>query len=326
MTILKDTYYRVKPFLPRRLQIALRRARARIILRVQGQVWPIDEKTANPPKNWPGWPDGKRFAFVMTHDVETEVGRDRSVELMRLDQEFGIVSSFNFIPERYEVSRELRNHLESRGFEIAVHDLKHDGKLLQSRSEFIENAKSINRYLKDWKATGFRAGAMHHNLEWFHSLEIEYDASTFDCDPFEPQPDGAGTIFPFRVDPSDGNGKGYVEMPYTLPQDFTLFVILKQESIDLWRKKLDWVASKGGMCLLITHPDYMTFDGNPRRFDEYPAGRYREFLQYVKEKYAGQYWNATARDVARNYEKVCAPQGSESNHGGKVSIRSDVGE
>ena len=61
-------------------------------------------------------------------------------------------------------------------------------------------------------------------------------------------------------------------MPYTLPQDFTLFVILKQESIDLWKRKLDWVASKGGMCLLITHPDYMTFNGRPRRFDEYPAG------------------------------------------------------
>jgi hypothetical protein len=248
----------------------------------------------------------------MTHDVETEVGRDRCRELMRIDQEFGIVSSFNFVPERYEVPRELRDHLASQGFEVGVHDLKHDGKLFQSRSKFFESAKSINRYLKDWKAAGFRAGAMHHNPVWFHSLDIEYDASTFDTDPFEPQPGGAGTIFPFRVDPPDGTGKGYVEMPYTLPQDFTLFVILKQDSIDLWKKKLDWVASKSGMCLLITHPDYMTFDGRPRRFDEYPVGYYKEFLQYVKEKYAGQYWNATPREVARYYKKVCVSPGDRA--------------
>ena len=30
-------------------------------------------------------------------------------------------------------------------------------------------------------------------------LNIAYDASTFDTDPFEPQPDGVNTIFPFWV-------------------------------------------------------------------------------------------------------------------------------
>jgi glycosyltransferase involved in cell wall biosynthesis len=321
MVILKKSYYHVKPFLPRRLQIALRRVRARIKLSNLGEIWPIDEKATLLPKDWPGWPEGKRFAFVMTHDVETEVGQDRCRELMRLDEEFGIVSSFNFVPERYETSDELREHLASRGFEIGVHDLKHDGKLFRSRSEFLESAKSINRYLKEWKSTGFRAGAMHSNLDWIHSLDIEYDASTFDCDPLEPQPDGTRTIFPFWVAPPNSTGKGYVEMPYTLPQDFTLFVILRQESIDLWKKKLDWVASHGGMCMLITHPDYMTFNGRPRRFDEYPVEYYEEFLGYVTSRYGGQYWNATPREVARHYEKVRVSPDRETDHGGKLPIK-----
>src|SRR5512140_2343551 len=224
MGTLLNTFYRIKPLIPRRLQIAMRRVRVRIKLRTHGDVWPIDEKAATPPKNWQGWPDGKRFAFVMTHDVETTAGLDRCRELLRIDQEFGIVSSFNFVPERYEVPTELRDHLASHGFESAVQDLKHDGKLFRSRPKFLENAKFINRYMRDWDAVGFRAGAMHHNLDWFHSLDIEYDASTFDTDPFEPQPDGVGTIFPFWVCCNAGQ-KGYVELPYTLPQDFSLFII-----------------------------------------------------------------------------------------------------
>ncbi len=319
MPVLKDTYYQVKPLIPRRLQIALRRARARIKLRTHGDLWPIDEKAATPPKNWQGWPDGKRFAFVMTHDVETDVGRDRCRDLMKIDQEFGIVSSFNFVPERYEVPRELRDHLASQGFEIGVQDLRHDGKLFRSRPEFMESAKSINRYLKEWGATGFRAGSMLHNLDWLHALEIEYDASTFDSDPLEPQPDGAGTIFPFWVAPSNGTGKGYVEMPYTLPQDFTQFVILQQESIDQWKKKLDWVASKGGMCLLITHPDYMTFNGRPGRFDEYPVTFYREFLQYLQTTYKGQYYNALPREIASLWKT-----NNVTSRADKISTKSNI--
>ena len=70
---------------------------------------------------------------------------------------------------------------------------------------------------------------MHHNLEWIGKLDIEYDLSTFDTDPFEPQPDGVGTIFPFWVERKDGRS-GYVEMPYSLVQDFTLFLLMKEES------------------------------------------------------------------------------------------------
>ena len=40
---------------------------------------------------------------------------------------------------------------------------------------------------------------MLRNLDWLHDLDVQYDASTFDTDPFEPQPDGRHTMFPFRV-------------------------------------------------------------------------------------------------------------------------------
>ena len=240
---------------------------------------------------------------------------------MKIDQEFGFVSSFNFVPERYDMPEGLRDELASLGFEVGVHDLRHDGKLFCSRSKFLENAKSINRYLHEWKAAGFRAGSMHRNLDWLHSLDIEYDASTFDTDPFEPQPKGYERIFPTWIDSSNGARRGYVEMPYTMPQDFTLFVILKEKSIDIWKRKLDWVAAHGGMVLMITHPDYMALNGRPRMFDEYPAEFYRELLQYVKDRYAGQYWNTTPREVSRHYRKNCVPSVNESRYDEPLPIK-----
>jgi hypothetical protein len=138
-------------------------------------------------------------------------------------------------------------------------------------------------------------------------LNIEYDASTFDFDPFEPQSDGVNTIFPLWVQ-SNGVGKGFIELPYTLPQDFTLFISLRENSIDIWKRKLDWVASHGGMVLLITHPDYMNFGDHKVGFDEYPIRFYRDLLEYVKTRYPGQYWNVQPREVARIYKKVFSPE------------------
>ena len=122
----------------------------------------------------------------------------------------------------------MRDELAQNGFEVGVHDLRHDGKLYWRRTEFPENARSINGYLKAWHASGFRSGFMLHNRECLNGLDIEYDASTFDTDPFEPQPEGVNTIFPFWV-PRPGGG-GYVELPYTLPQDSTMFLVLQETS------------------------------------------------------------------------------------------------
>jgi glycosyltransferase involved in cell wall biosynthesis len=266
-------------------------------------VWPILESAGKRPKNWPGWPDGKKFAFVLTHDVEGLKGLARCRQLMHLEQEVGLHSSFNFIPEGdYRVSRELREELEENGFEVGVHDLHHDGKLYRAQPEFAEKAGHINRYLHEWNAKGFRSGFMHHDLKWAHALNIKYDASTFDTDPFEPQPDGVNTIFPFWVEGPDG--KGYVELPYTLPQDFTLFVLLREEGPEIWKRKLKWIAEKGGMALVDVHPDYINFKIKKAAGSEYPAAWLREFFEHLNTEYRGQFWNPLPYELADWYAET----------------------
>jgi glycosyltransferase involved in cell wall biosynthesis len=296
-------YYRFKPYLPWRLRMGARRIVAGLQRKRYAQTWPINELAGSPPAGWPGWPDGKKFAFVLTHDVEGTSGLAKCRQLMRLEQALGFRSSFNFIPEgEYRVSPGLRDELARNGFEVGVHDLRHDGKLYWRRGEFPENARSINGYLKEWHASGFRSGFMLHDPECLNGLDIEYDASTFDTDPFEPQPEGVNTIFPFWV-PRPGGG-GYMELPYTLPQDSTLFIVLQETSPEIWKRKLDWIVRRGGMALVNVHPDYVAFGGKKIASAEYPVTLYEQFLQHIKENYGDQYWNALPREVAGWYRKT----------------------
>ena len=295
-------YYFLKPVMPWRLRLALRRWRANRRRRTFADVWPIDPKAARTPLGWPGWPDGRRFALVLTHDVELSKGVSRVKQLRDLELKHGFRSCFNFVPEgEYRLSDAVREVLDQAGFEVGVHGLEHDGKLYSSKAKFASKADRIKQYLQKWNASGFRSPLMQHKLGWQHALGIEYDASTFDTDPFEPEPDGAGTIFPFWV--PGPNGTGYVELPYTLIQDFNLFEVLREQNIDIWKRKVDWVAEHGGMVLLNTHPDYMCFGGKQQR-DEYPVSLYEDFLRYVREKYEGSYWGALPREVARYYRET----------------------
>ncbi len=331
--LLNHAYYAVKPLLPSRFRLALRRLRGQAILKKCGSFWPISEKNGRAPKDWPGWPDGKQFAFVLTHDVEGLRGLNRCRQVAEIEMEYGFRSSFNFIPKgEYEVPTELITWLRENGFEVGVHDLRHDGALFQSRERFKKDSAAINEQLKSWGAVGFRAGFMLHKLDWLHDLNIEYDSSTFDVDPFEPQPDGTQTIFPFWVPKPDPEAdafpgkpteatktpgcsllapnspdEGYIELSYTLVQDYNLFIVLQQKGIDIWKKKLSWLAAKGGMAMLDTHPDYMATPGDTANAFEYPVQFYRDFLHHIQTEYAGQYWAALPRDVAA-YSRPLRPK------------------
>jgi hypothetical protein len=290
------TYYFLKPAIPWTIRIQIRRLIANRLRKQFSESWPILPSAAQLPEGWPGWPNGKQFAFVVTHDVEGARGLAQCRKLAALDDALGIRAAFNFVPEgEYRVPDTLLTYLKREGFEVGVHDLYHDGSLYRSSKHFQEQARQINQYLQGWGSSGFRSGFMFHDLEWLHELDVLYDASTFDTDPFEPQPDGVGTIFPFWV--QRNGSKGYVELPYTLPQDSTLFVLLKETTIDLWTKKLDWIASHGGMALMIIHPDYISFDGKPKS-SEYPADLYERLLKYVVTRYGDACWYALPREIA----------------------------
>lgn len=297
LSLSKRMYYLLKPILPRPLTRVMRQLYGQPNKTDINLQWPIEPRyilflweimqqllqiTPGQKLNIKSfWPRALRYAFVLTHDVETKVGQSFVRAVADLEESLGFRSSFNFVPERYKIDMRLVDELRQRGFEIGIHGLKHDGKLYNSRQQFEKRAVRINRYLKDLDAVGFRSPLTHRNPDWMQALEIGYDLSFFDTDPFEPIPGGTMSIWPFFI----GH---FVELPYTLVQDYTLTAILNETSPRLWLEKVDFIERYRGMALVNSHPDYL------RNLSTWTI--YTDFLTAMKRRTG--YWHALPHAVA----------------------------
>jgi hypothetical protein len=82
-------YYGIKPLLPSSFRLGIRRWFAlRKRAQVDGRLADYAGSEAR-PEGWPGWPDGKQFALVLTHDVESSVGLQKVRRLMELELSLG---------------------------------------------------------------------------------------------------------------------------------------------------------------------------------------------------------------------------------------------
>ena len=77
---------------------------------------------------------------------------------------------------------------------------------------------------------------------------------------------------------------------------------MKERNIDIWKKKLDWIAQKRGMALINTHPDYMNFNESKISMEEYPAQLYTDFLHYITDAYRGKFWHVLPKNLARFWQ------------------------
>ncbi len=295
-----STYYAVRPLLPVSLRKYLQRAALRGWERTPFPRWPVDysvdsflnemmsavlqaHSVERIPFIW-FWPDGLQAAAIMTHDVETALGRDFCATLMDMDDSFGIKSSFQVVPERrYEVPKTFLSSLRERGFEINVHDINHDGHLFLEREEFLRRVARINAYGKQFGAIGYRSAVLYRNLDWYDSFDYAYDMSVPNVGHLEPQPGGCCTTKPFFI------GK-ILELPVMATQDYSLFHILRSYSADLWSHQIQTVLGQNGLLSFIVHPDYL--------LEERSRRTYRALLvQLAHLRDTGVVWTALPADV-----------------------------
>jgi hypothetical protein len=197
------------------------------------------------------WPEGHSACLIMTHDVEYAVGRDFCSKLMDLDESAGLRSSFQVIPEeRYEISPGWLDEIRSRGHEVNIHDLNHDGHLFPERQRFLDRAGRIRSYAQQFGAEGFRSGALYRNLQWYDGLGFSYDMSVPNVAHLDPQHGGCCTVMPYFIG-------DVLELPLTTTQDYSLFHILGEYSLELWERQIEIILARHGLLSFNIHPDYV---------------------------------------------------------------------
>jgi peptidoglycan/xylan/chitin deacetylase (PgdA/CDA1 family) len=296
-------FYRAKPLIPRRAQMTARRAMARRqrsrheaggrfprwpvepIIDLQRETLLRERVRRSDSGRVPvlgAWPDGHRFAWTLTHDVEAPKGLANVGRLLELERRHGVVSAWFLVADDYDIGDDVMAAIRGAGGEIGLHGLHHDGSLFQSREHFERQLPRIHDRLRAWGAVGFRSPATHRNAAWMPELGAEYDSSFPDTHPFDAQPGGCCSILPYFLG-------DMVELPITLPQDHTLFELLGERDIALWRRKVAYIAACGGLVTVLVHPDYALTPERLRHYDE--------LLTLLCGRDGG--WHALPRDVAR---------------------------
>lgn len=314
----RKAYYSIREMLPVKVRRYMQRSYFNGWRKLPFPKWPVDFTVDNlheeylrllmeargvtrVPFIW-FWPNGASSTLILTHDVETAVGRDFTPTLMDLDARFGFRSSIQAVPEkRYEVPEEYVAEIRKRGFEFNVHDLNHDGNLYREYDEFLRRVQKINAYVRQYKARGFRSGAMYRNMAWYDAFAFSYDMSTPNVAHLEPQRGGCCTVMPYFI--------GHIlELPLTTSQDYSLFHILNDYSIDLWKEQIELISKRHGLISFITHPDYL--------IEERARTVYAQLLEYLRKMVdRANIWAALPCEVDtwwrnRNQMKL-VPQGDD---------------
>jgi len=265
-SISRRLYYALRPLFPVPFRRVLQRIALQDWAKIPFPAWPVDTTVedfisqlwnlvleSSGEKEIPFiwyWPKCFQSCAIMTHDVETDAGQDFCHTILALEQEYGVRSAFELVPEvRYDISEQVVKAIRQAGSEVCIHGLNHDGRLFCSEQEFRIRAKAINQYAEKWGAKGFRSPIMYRNQDWYDAFNFSYDMSVPNVAHLDPQRGGCCTIFPFFVG-------DVLELPLTTTQDYSLYNILRCDPMAMWTTQMDAILAKHGLISFIIHPDY----------------------------------------------------------------------
>ena len=169
------------------------------------------------------------------------------------------------------------------------------------------DCREMRRWAARWGASGFRSPATHRVWEWMPMLGFDYDSSYPDTDPV--RADRRRLLHmaavlqrrPRRAPDHDAAGPHAVRDPAS-------------RRAGMWHEKADALRRRGGMALLITHPDYMLDDAQLRRTTSASCGAYRDDTTAWRRSPArGRHLVAPPR---RDFDRRRVPRLEDAGSGG----------
>ena len=313
-----DFYYNVKRLIPRAIRHALNRVVVRLRSPMSFPAWPYEASLLSLRCSWLQdvldqlgredgcyvgfWPKDYERCIVLTHDVESRAGLSRMAKMAEIECKYGFRSAWNIPLGQFRIDWSALETMRREGFELGAHGLAHDGRLFRSDEDFRILGPEVERLARAHGLRGFRSPSTLRRLDLLPTMDFDFDSTFADTDPYEPQPGGSCSTFPFYI------GK-MVELPYTLPQDHTLMNLVRRDLSCTWIEKADWLSSIGGMILTLTHPDY---SGYP------PAlNAYEELLKHLAQ--IDRAWRALPSEVAAWWRKRSAMHLESNDHSARIA-------
>jgi len=216
-------------------------------------------RSGNPVRPAPFWPDGRKYAAALTHDIDSVDAWKHGLwkPFAELEEAHGLRSSWHVCTSHMKWAERAVEELAGRGHEIAWHGPRHDYRLAwmpaRERAAALEQAAPL---FARFRIRGFRSPNYLRTSALFSSLEgiLGYDSSSMDtaAEPFHPRTrTGCSTVFPFFR----GN---LLEMPITIPDGLTIRCLAGEDADSIssvQAAKIEWIKSVGGLALAISHPE-----------------------------------------------------------------------
>jgi peptidoglycan/xylan/chitin deacetylase (PgdA/CDA1 family) len=246
------------------------------------------------------WPEGRRAAFTLTHDVDSHWILDPPQRpLLRRIVE--AETSLGFRGAWYVVARQLdmRRHAEAialiraAGHEIGPHGWNHDSRLnyLSRRRQEARMERIRERFAE--RPAGMRTPWYARSPQLFEVLahHFDYDSSVPNSSSFFSAVSNSGscTVFPYR--PTEG----LLELPMTLPPDTAAPVPAVYEMLEPICER---IVECGGVVVVTLHPQPHQ-SANRAGIDHYVA-----FLERMADRYRNRIWRATPSDIVGRYRSV----------------------
>lgn len=250
----------------------------------------------------PLWPEGKRYAVTLSHDVDTDYAfrtPQALAALRHIEERVGMRSAWMIITRYAASGRAALSDLVQSGHEIGCHSTRHDHRLaFLPAARMRDRVREGKERLSPYGAIGFRSPNYLRTPSLYEALSgrFDYDMSMHDVvgdsSNLTPANEGCCTCLPFFV-----AGTNVLEIPTTVPEDweFELRGVPPRGGFTAQKLAIQRIRSLGGVANVLTHPE-PTLSLRPAWLDIY-----RELIELAAADDAA--WPALPRDVNRHWRE-----------------------
>lgn len=210
-----------------------------------------------------GWPGGKKYAFMLTHDVDSNwLYKKENLDLfLAAEDRAGVKGAWYFVNGLYRHDFAKIDRLAAAGHEIGLHGDNHDHKIaFLPEAEMRRRLDGCRRFIDRYAVKGFRSPHYLRTPGFYEVLKdyVRYDTSMHDsynpANAVEQFREGCSAIHPFTL--SDG-ADALLELPITIPEDYELYDPGRGAASIAGPQlaQVEEIKRRGGLATLVIHPE-----------------------------------------------------------------------